>query len=200
MPAHIEMRSTPTPESAHAIFGQDVRVRLTLHETAHGAVSLKLELQDGEGLGLSALMFDFADHDLLGQLSLSGPHLHRQSFGRGKVHGPGRTGRGYDCGARFEHNSRLGPLAPRETALMLAHDRLALTLDDLAGRPFSLHLVPMAANHVARAGLTIEGRFPARPAAARQPQAKADGSVFGALLDDLKPLMSRLAPAEANAA
>ncbi|WP_282025281.1 hypothetical protein [Limimaricola cinnabarinus] len=202
MQAHIAVRSTPTPESAHDTFGGEVRVGLTLHETADGSLSLKLEMQEGEGqgLGLSALVFDFADQDLLGQLSLTGPHLHRQSFGRRKVRGPGASGRGYDCGARFERQGRLGRLAPRETDLLLAHDRLALTLDDLAGRAFSLHLAPMAANHAACEGFTIEGRFPARPAAGRPVRASDDGSVFGGVFDEILPLMSRLIPAKANAA
>ncbi|WP_253335276.1 hypothetical protein [Limimaricola litoreus] len=179
-----------------------MRVRLTLNETADGAVSLKLEMQEGEGqgLGLSALVFDFADQDLLGQLSLTGPHLHRQSFGRRKVRGPGTAERGYDCGARFERQGRLGQLAPRETDLLLAHDRLALTLDDLAGHAFSLHLAPMAANHATCDGFTIEGRFPARPAAGRRVQTAEDGSVFGNVFDEILPLMSRLGLSKANAA
>jgi hypothetical protein len=202
MPAHIAVQSTPTPESVHAIFGDEVRIRLVLHETADGALSLGLEMTEGEGqgLGIAALAFDFADHNLLGQLSLAGTHLRKQSFGAGKVHGVGRGGRGHDCGARLGRATAIGVAAPRETRLTLAHDRMALTLDDLANCAFSLQLVPTAANHVRCESFIIEGRFPTRPASGRTAGTSADGSVFGGMLDEILPLMSRLTGRRSNAA
>lgn len=202
MPTHIAVQSTPTPESANAIFGRDVRIKLALHETADGTILLGLEMAEGEGqgLGVAALVFDFADHDLLGQMSLTGPHLRKQCFGARKVHGTERPGRGYDCGARLGRATAMGINAPRETRLTLAHDTLSLTLDDLAGRDFSLQLVPTAANHVACESFTVEGRFPARPAAGRTARPSTDGSVFGGVLDDILPLMSRLTQRGASAA
>lgn len=192
MSAHIAMQFTATPESTHATFGQDVRVRIALHETADGGITIDLKMQDedGHGLGLGTLVFDFADHDLLGGLSLTGDKLRGQHFSAGRVRAAGDTGRGHDCGANFGRAQRQNGPAPRSAAAHLAHDRLCITLDDLAGRAFSLQLVPTAANHAACAGFVIEGRLPARPAAPTRKTASTDGSVFGGLLDEIIPMMS----------
>ena len=44
MSAHIEVRFTPSPESAEASFGRDVPVRLALHETADGAITIDIRI------------------------------------------------------------------------------------------------------------------------------------------------------------
>lgn len=192
MSAHIAMQFTPTPESTHATFGQDVRVCIALHETADGGITIALLMQDdtGHGLGLGTLVFDFADCDLLGGLSLTGDKLRSQHFSAGRVRATGNAGRGHDCGANFGRVQRQNGPAPRCAAAHLAHDRLAITLDDLAGRPFSLQLVPTAANHVTCKGFMIEGQLPARPTARGRKTASTDGSVFGGLLDEIAPMMS----------
>ncbi|MGR3464191.1 hypothetical protein [Limimaricola sp.] len=199
MSAHIAMQFTPTPESADAVFGQDVQVRIALHETADGGITLDLEMQGdaGHGLGLAALVFDFADHDLLAGLSLTGSQLRGQNFSAGRVRASGDAARGFDCGASFGRTQALSGPAPRDTAVHLAHDSLTITLDDLAGRAFALHLVPTAANHASCAGMVIEGRLPARPAGRGQGTASTDGSVFGGVFDGF---LSRLAAPLGNAA
>lgn len=193
MPAHIAMQYTATPESAHAIFGGEVPVEMALHETAQGGIIIDLRLSEhaGQGIGLATLAFDFADRDLLGGLSMRGAGLRGQNIAAGRVRaGPGDA-RGYDCGARFGRRASLGVAAPREVALTLDHDSLALTLEDLAGRDFTLYLVPLAANHAPCADLVIEGRFPAPPGPRRRGPAPSDGSIFGGVLADILPLLAR---------
>ena len=201
MSAHIAMQSTPTPESTVASFGHDVRVRIALHETADGGVTLDLQMQDdqGYGLGLGTLVFDFADHDILGGLSLTGPHLRGQNISAGRVRA-GTDERGYDCGVSFGRARRESGPAPRATAAQLGHDRLSITIDDLADRAFALHLVPTAANHAPCEGFVITGRLPARPAAKGKTAASTDGTVFGGLFDEILPMMARLAQPVGSAA
>ncbi|EYD72446.1 hypothetical protein [Limimaricola hongkongensis] len=200
MSAHIAMQFTPTPESADATFGRDVQVHVALHETADGGITIDLRMNDdaGQGLGLAALVFDFADHELLAGLSLTGPRLRGQNFSAGRVRATGDAARGFDCGASFcrAQQAQRGR-APRDTAVHLAHDSLSITLDDLAGRAFALHLVPTAANHAPCAGFVIEGCLPARPARRDRVAASTDGSVFGGVFDEF---VSRLAAPLGNAA
>lgn len=202
MSAHIEVRFTPSPESAEASFGRDVPVRLALHETADGAITIDIRIDDeaGHGLGLGALVFDFADHEILGGLHMDGPRLRGRNVSSGRVRAAGDDARGYDCGVRFERDTRHGMPAPRATALQLAHDSLCLTIDDLAGRDFALHLVPTAANRASGHGLVIEGRLPGRPARQTRDAGATDGSIFGGVFEQILPLMGRRAAQMGDAA
>ncbi|SDE92833.1 hypothetical protein [Limimaricola pyoseonensis] len=185
--AHIY--PAPAAESCEATVTGAADIRVVLHELGDGGLMIDLQMDEdqAQGLGITAVQFDFAAAELLPRLSLSGPELRAQRFGAGS--------RGHDCTALLAHpHSRRGqPL--RRTAMVLAHDSLVLTLDDLAGQDFVVRLAPVAANHAACDGLTVTGRFPTRPAAVPGAGRSTDGSVFGGVMDEIMALTAPAQPA-----